>query len=126
MSSLCTRAATLLQLLLLTAGAAVTLPGGCVDPNAIGVQQYGTIVGRVVDDKSKHPIANAFVVVNSLLQGRTDSTGVFSIPKVPEGIQHITVNATGYVAYTSDDIKVLKGQTVDAGLVSMQQVNPLP
>src|ERR1700722_8792430 len=126
MSSLRTRAAPLLQLLLLTAGAAVTLPGGCVDPNAIGVQQYGTIVGRVVDDKSKHPIANAVVVVNSLLQGRTDSTGVFSIPKVPEGIQHITVNATGYVAYTSDDIKVLKGQTVDAGLVSMQQVNPLP
>jgi hypothetical protein len=126
MQSIRTRAATLLQLLLLTAGAAVTLPGGCVDPNAIGVQQYGTIIGRVVDDKSKKPIANAFVVVNSLLQGRTDSTGVFSIAKVPEGIQHITVNATGYVAYTSDDIKVLKGQTVDAGLVSMQQVNPLP
>ena len=126
MSSVRRRAVTLLQLLVLTAGAAVTLPGGCVDPNAIGVQQYGTIVGRVMDDKTKRPIANAFVIVNSLLQGRTDSTGVFSIPKVPEGIQHITVNATGYVAYTSDDIKVLKGQTVDAGLVSMQQVNPLP
>jgi hypothetical protein len=115
-----------LHVLVLALAALFALPGGCVDPNAIGVQQYGTIIGRVIDGKTKRPVANAFVVVNSLLQGRTDSTGVFSIPKVPEGIQQITVNATGYTAYTSDDIKVLKGQTADAGLVEMQAVNPLP
>jgi hypothetical protein len=115
-----------IHVLVLSLAALFALPGGCVDPNAIGVQQYGTIVGRVVDVTTKRPVANAFVVVNSLLQGRTDPSGAFSIPKVPEGIQQITVNANGYTTYTSDDIKVLKGQTVDAGLVELQSVNPLP
>ena len=116
----------LLLSLALAAAAVVALPGGCVDPNAIGVQEYGTIVGRVVDAKTKQPIGNAFVVVNSLIQGRTDAGGVFNVGKVPVGIQHIEVSANGYTTYTSDDIKVLKGQTSDAGLVSLQSVNPLP
>ena len=117
---------TLLTTFVLAAAAVVTLPGGCVDPNAIGVQEYGTILGRVVDQKSKQPIAGALVVVNSLVQGRTDGGGVFNIPKVPVGIQQITVNANGYTAYTSGDIKVRKNETTDAGLVEMQSVNPLP
>jgi Carboxypeptidase regulatory-like domain len=116
----------LLRTLALAAAATLALPGGCVDPNAIGVQEYGTILGRVVDGKTKQPVPNAFVIVNSLLQGRTDGGGVFSIPKVPVGIQQITVNANGYTAYTSDEIKVRKGETSDAGIVELQPVNPLP
>jgi len=116
----------LLATLALAAAAGLALPGGCVDPNAIGVQEYGTIIGRVVDGKSKQPIGNAFVVVNSLVQGRTDNGGVFSIPKVPVGIQQVTVNANGYVTFTSDDIKVLKDQTSQAGLIELQLSNPLP
>ncbi len=116
----------ILRTIALAAVAILALPGGCVDPNAIGVQEYGNIIGRVVDGKTKQPIVNAFVIVSSLIQGRTDGGGVFNIPKVPVGIQHITVQANGYNAFTSDDIKVLKNQTGPAGVVEMQSVNPLP
>lgn len=96
----------------------------CVNPNAIGVQDTGSIVGRVIDAKTQQPIANAIVNVNSLVGGTTDGGGVFRLSNnVPTGVQQVTVRAVGYATYTSGDIVIRKGETSDAGLIPLQPLN---
>jgi hypothetical protein len=101
---------------------AALLPA-CVNPNAIGEQNSGSIIGRVYDAKTNQPIVHAIVSVNSLLAGSTDGSGAFSIPNVPIGIQQVTVRAVGYATYTSGDIAVTTGKTSDAGLIPLQPLN---
>jgi hypothetical protein len=111
-------------LALVAAGVLAAALGACVNPNAIGVQDTGIVIGRVLDAKTQQPIGNALVSVNSLVGGHTDPSGAFSIKDVPIGIQHVTVIANGYASYTSGDISVTKGDTSQAGLIQLQPVNP--
>jgi hypothetical protein len=102
---------------------AAVLPA-CVNPNAIGVQDTGSIVGRVIDAKTQKPIANATVNVNSLVGVTTDGSGAFSLTNnVPIGVQQLTVHAVGYATYTTGDIVVRKGETSQAGLLPLQPLN---
>jgi hypothetical protein len=96
------------------------LSAACVNPNAIGVQDTGSIFGRVIDGRSQQPVANAIVSVNSVLNKKTDGSGAFSIANVPVGTQTLTVYANGYQTATVSGIVVLKGQASDAGLISLQ------
>ena len=92
----------------------------CVNPNAIGVQDTGTIAGRLIDANSQQPIANAIVSVNSVLNQRTNAGGVFTITNVPIGVQSLTIYANGYQTQTVPNISVVKNQTSQVGLISLQ------
>jgi hypothetical protein len=94
---------------------------GCPDSNFIGVQDFGTVNGRVVDARSNQPVNGAVVSVGSLEVVRVGNDGIFSLPHVPVGTQTVTVRAVGYATVTANVI-VLKGQTADAGLVSLPTV----
>jgi len=98
------------------------LLAGCVNPNAIGVQQTGSIYGRVIDSTTQQPIFGAIVSVNSLTSVKTDTTGSFNLPRVPIGTQTLTVYANGYQTQTVPGISVIQGVPSDAGLISLQPV----
>jgi len=70
--------------------------GGCSNPNAVGVQQYGTIVGRVLDATNNRPVPNALISVGSLFTATSDPNGAFIISNIPIGHQEVTASVPGY------------------------------
>ncbi len=86
----------------------------CATPGAIGVQDFGTVQGRVVDGKSNQPISGALVNVGSLYTVRTDPSGVFQL-RVPTGDQLVMVQANGYAQLAPIAVLVVKDMTVNAG-----------
>jgi hypothetical protein len=75
--------------------------GGCgSNPNAIGVQQYGNIVGRVLDATNNRPVSGVLISVGSLYTTYSDPNGAFSFANIPIGTQNVTANAPGYSANT--------------------------
>ncbi len=52
--------------------------------------------GQVLDATTHQPIANATVIVDTVLTTTTDANGAFTIAKVPSGIVDYVVRAKGY------------------------------
>ncbi len=99
----------------------------CANPNFIGVQDYGTIIGNVVDSSGK-PIVGA--LVSSTGSGstyRTVGDGSFTLPQVAVGVQTLSVSAPGYgppaMAVT---VEVKKDMTVSPtpGNIVLPSVTP--
>lgn len=88
--------------------------GGCSQPGVVGVQDYGTVTGRVLDASTNQPIANALVSVGSLYTASTDGRGGFVLDHVPVGQQTVTVRAPAYTTVTAD-VTVTKDQGVSIG-----------
>lgn len=82
------------------AAAALFALAGCVNPNAIGVQDYGVLVGRVYNAKTLAPVANGIVSVGSTCTARLAPDGSFRIGGtgscVPVGNQTLAITADGY------------------------------
>jgi carboxypeptidase family protein len=109
-------------IVLLVAGLLGVSLTGCVNPNAIGVQTYGTVVGVVVDAQTQKPIGGALVWIGSTTNARTtDSNGGFVIPNIPEGTQTVHVTAGGYQSFTQD-IQVVQGNNPALPPISLQPV----
>jgi hypothetical protein len=116
--------------------ALVTLLGakGC-DSNYIGVQDYGTVIGNVVDQTGK-PIPNAFVrITGSTTTASTDPKGGFTLVHIAVGQQTLTVYAAGFNGQATMDVIVEKDKTASAGNVQLlsstspqhlQQQTPAP
>ena len=69
---------------------------GCANPNFIGIQDYGTIIGNVVDSSGK-PIVGALVSATGTSSTyRTVGDGSFSLPQVAVGTQMVSISAPGY------------------------------
>jgi len=100
---------------------------GCANPNFIGVQDFGYVVGNVVDQNGK-PIVNALVTVTGTSNGGsgyTGATGGFNIQNVAVGEQTITASAAGYGSLASPvTVIVVKNQGVQAGNLVLQSVLP--
>jgi hypothetical protein len=94
------------------------IAAGCVNPNAIGVQDSGSVSGRVIDAKTQQPVAKAYVSINALLTKQTGGDGSFTISGVPIGTQTVTVYANGYATSTVQ-VVVTKDNNSDAGLISL-------
>jgi hypothetical protein len=80
----------------------------CNDPNSIGLQEYGTIYGTVLNVKTNQAIGGALVSAAGYI-ARTDPKGGFQL-RVPIGSQSVTVIAPGFKTATVD-ISVLKNQS---------------
>ena len=95
----------------LTVGAclvALTL-AGCPNPNAIGVQKFGTIAATVVLASNGQPVAGALVIVNSTQNCTSHADGTCQVPEVPIGAQVVHAEAPGLVS-PQQQVNVLENQ----------------
>lgn len=107
---------------LLCALAMVTLLGaGCENPNGQGLQEFGSITGRLLDDQTGQPItvSQTYVSVGSVVVTSVDAKGGFTLGKVPVGKQTVNINALTYRTM-SIDVNVVKDQTSDVGYIRLK------
>lgn len=95
--------------------------GGC-NNHVVGVQDYGSVTGRVIDAHTNRPIGGALVSVGSLFTANADSEGAFTIDGVPVGEQRIMARSAGYVT-TAVTVEVKKDATVSADYLKLPPVN---
>ena len=67
--------------------------------------------GRVIDRLTRQPVAYASVVVfgQNTLGASADSTGLFTIPRVPPGICRLSISSVGYESALSPEYLVSAG-----------------
>jgi len=93
--------------------------GGCSPaPNIVGVQDYGSVTGRVLDATTNLPLANAIVSVGSLYTTSTDPKGAFTLPRVPVGQQQVIARVPGYTTVSADAM-VVANQGVSIGYLRL-------
>jgi hypothetical protein len=99
--------------------------GACANPSYIGVQDYGYIVGNVLDQNGK-PIPNALVTSTGTNQtARSGVDGGFNLQNVATGEQTINVQAAGYEPLaTPVTVIVVQNQGVQAGNIVLQSATP--
>ncbi len=88
--------------------------GDSCSNGVVGVQDYGSVSGRVLDATTNKPIANAIVSVGSLYTATADAQGGFMMPHVPIGDQEVTARAPGFTTATQD-VRVRKDKPASAG-----------
>ena len=103
---------------------------GCSN-GVVGVQDYGSISGRVLDATNNKPVPNAIISVGSLFTATADAQGAFNLPHVPVGDQSVTARAPGFTT-ASQDVRVHKDHPATVGylrivpLSKAQGVSTLP
>ena len=90
-------------------------------PNVVGVQDYGRVVGRVLDAMTNRPIANALLSIGSVYTTNADVNGAFDLHAVT-GDQTVTARAPGYSTATADTT-ITKDQTVSIGYIRLVPLN---
>jgi len=90
-------------------------------PNVVGVQDFGRVVGRVLDAMTNRPIPNALVSVGSLYTSNADVNGAFDLRAVA-GDQTVTARAPGYSTATADTT-IVKDQSVSIGYIRLVPLN---
>jgi hypothetical protein len=110
----------LTRTLLCVLTACILMGAGCQNPNGGGLQEFGTITGRLLDDRTGTAVAVSpiYISVGANVVSQVDNDGGFTIPHVPIGKQTVNVNAIGYAAY-SFEVNVVKDQTSDAGYIRL-------
>jgi Carboxypeptidase regulatory-like domain len=58
--------------------------------------KYASVKGTVTDATTHAPVANATIIIDAVLTATTDTSGTFTIDKVPSGIIDYVVRAHGY------------------------------
>ncbi len=99
--------------------------GGCSNPNGVGVQQYGTIVGRVLDATNNRPVSNVLISVGSIYTAYTDPSGAFTLSNIPIGHQDVTASAPGY-ARNSAAAAVHEEKTTNIGYLRIMPLTGGP
>lgn len=95
----------------------LTVADSC-NNGVVGVQDYGSVTGRVLDAMTNKPIANAIVSVGSLYTGTADATGAFTLRHIPIGQQTVDARMPGFTT-ASNPIRVRKDQTTQAGFLRL-------
>jgi hypothetical protein len=92
--------------------------GDSCNNNVVGVQDYGSVTGRVLDAVNNHPVPNAIVSVGSLFVSTADAQGAFTIPHVPIGLQSVTARMPGFSTVTMT-LRVKKDMSAQAGYLRL-------
>ena len=91
-----TRGAFAAALIVLTLGACAP------NPNGMGVADFGSVDGNVVDTQSLQPIGGATVAVGNVVAVTSPgSSGYFLLQNVPVGTQTLQITAIGWQPYTA-------------------------
>ena len=81
---------------MLTAVSFVACLTACINPKHVGLENSGTIVGRVIDAATKDPIAAATISDELDRQAAADPSGAFSL-MLPSGTHQLVIHADGYL-----------------------------
>ena len=85
---------------------------GCPNPNAIGVQQYGTVVVICVQAANNQPVAGAIVSIAGVTGAHpTDASGKTTLTQVAIGTHPIEAHAAGLDGNTPT-VTVIENTTV--------------
>ncbi|MGI9173883.1 MAG: TonB-dependent receptor [Rhodothermales bacterium] len=75
-------------------------------------QEEGHIQGRIVDEATKHPMADAHVTVLGTSYGAvTDAEGIYRVTNLAEGVYKLKVNYLGYADFVETNVVVVRGKT---------------
>jgi hypothetical protein len=89
------------------------------NPNGMGVADFGTVTGRVVDQQSVQPITGATISIGNVVTvTAVPDAGGFVLRSVPVGTQTIRIRAIGWQNYDTT-ITVTKDQTTDIGVIAL-------
>ncbi len=91
----------------------LTMGDGC-SSGVVGVQDYGSVTGRVLDATTNKPVPNAIVSVGSLFTSTADAQGGFTMPRVPVGEQQVTARAPGFTT-ASQEVRIRKERPATVG-----------
>jgi hypothetical protein len=82
----------------------------CTNPNAIGVQVFGSVTVHCVRQSDGSPVGGALVNVG-ITALTADANGTVTFPQVPAGQQNFIANAPGLTGSQASAIK--EGQNPD-------------
>ncbi len=88
--------------------------GDSCSNGVVGVQDYGSVTGRVLDATTNRPVPNAIVSVGSIFTATADGYGAFTMPRIPVGSQSVTARAPGFTT-SSADVRIRKDRTASVG-----------
>ena len=91
---------TVVRIVLALALIAPTL-SACDNGDLPPATKFSSFSGTITDAATHQPIANATIVVDTVLTATTDDSGAFKIDKVPSGIVDYVIKADGYADATS-------------------------
>ena len=100
---------------------------GCDNPNGGGVQDFGSVQGRIVDARSHQVpgnVQNATVSIGTHVV-RPGANGVFNLSGVPIGEQPLEVRLDGFAGLAAGtSVSVVKNQLTDLQDVQIAPVTP--
>jgi len=102
--------------------------GDSCNNGVVGVQDYGSVTGRVLDATTNRPISAAIISVGSLYTASADGYGAFTMQHIPIGQQTVTARMPGFTT-VSQVVRVRKDQTSQAGylrIVPLTKPDNLP
>lgn len=89
------------------------------NPNGMGVADYGTVTGRIVDTGSLQPISGATISIGNIVSiTAAIDQGGFVLRNVPIGTQTLTISAIGWQTYRAP-VKVTKNAATDIGVIGL-------
>ncbi len=79
-----------------------------------GYAQYtGTIKGKIIDKATKQAVTGASVAIKTLKTGTlSDTSGLFKLSNIQEGIYSVVVSFIGYQEKTVNDIHMIRNKTI--------------
>jgi Carboxypeptidase regulatory-like domain len=86
---------------ILAAGILALSLSACDNGDLPPATKFASVKGTVTDAATHAPIADATVIVDTVLTATTDQNGAFTIDKVPSGIIDYVVKAKGYADLVS-------------------------
>lgn len=92
--------------------------GDSCNNGVVGVQDYGSVTGRVLDATTNRPISAAIISVGSLYTASADGYGAFTMPHIPIGQQTVTARMPGFTTTTAT-VRVHKDQTTQVGYLRL-------
>ena len=92
----------------------------------MGVADFGSVSGTVVDSKTQQAIPQFTVSIGG--QSRTVSpaaNGAYSVTNIPIGTQNLTIFSIGYQTYNQPGIVILTNQTTQIPTIGLASTTGL-
>jgi hypothetical protein len=86
---------------------------------AVNNSAAGTIAG-IITDSNQEPMANVLVTIDMEeedITAQTNDEGYYAISGLPAGLYSLTVQMTGYIVVTANDVEVVEGNMTQQNFV---------
>ncbi len=80
--------------------------------------QYSSLTGNVSNIQTLKPVVNAEVyIANTTLRAKTDTNGIYTLPKLPAGVYQLIIRCVGYETKQQEFTAITGSQTMSFTLV---------